>query len=628
MTAQNNSDIALAEKKQEKGLLDKAKNTAAKALTDIGMKEENIRGTDAQKEKSKQLARGREVIREWDDGETLYSQLFNDMEKFRSFYMGDNHEQGVSDLEGDVRVTANLGATVIDLFTYLLTNNPPDIQFDPQGADEISQTEANYKEELTRRLLKDAKFQKRFRDAAKTQFMIGWTVLYPFWNKQREDGGKNGTFDLTVLNNFRTRVRYKTQDSEQIESFITTKRMSPAAILDQYDYEALPDSTVPHFLPESWEAEDDGMTTVFTRYGAKDIRIVINGREIKRIKHDLGFCPAIQVDNIKVPNDIHGHSEIERWQDVLKEVNKLLSAVSEIARDKGYPPLIEYNNALGNRKIPKWRGQKIPAKRSERGEALEYLVNPGQIAPLLEQVQMLIELFHFVSLMPKAAAGIFQSNITSGFQAKLAMQPATLTTESRKIDWEIAIKEMIKMAFDMMKKYDPETLKIKINENKQIEITDVYLHEMDVIWPENLPQDIAREIQNLVLGIQHGLTSVQQSIDRYNALMGMGSPSDTEDNLKEEAEDALMNPDRALKVAKVKQTLEQMSNDMKEANAKMGEMRQKMKGGMPENLKEAARQSNPTNLSRSASSKLPEEQRNYPENAEEAVPPESKGGQV
>ncbi|HUM35014.1 MAG TPA: phage portal protein, partial [Candidatus Saccharicenans sp.] len=321
--------------------------------------------------------------------------------------------------------------------------------------------------------------------------------------------------------------------------------------------------------------------------------------------------------------------EIERWQDLLKEINQLLSAVSEIVRDKGYPPLIEYNNALGNRKIPKWRGQKIPAKRSERGESLEYLVNPGDVSPLIAQIQLLIELFHFISLMPKAAAGIFPANITSGFQAKLAMQPVTLTTESRKIDWEHAIKRMVQMAFAMLKKYDPETLKIKATENKTIEIVDVALHEMDIIWPENLPQDIAREIQNLVLGIQNGLTSVKQAIDRYNALMGFGSPSDTEKYLEEEAQDPLLNPDRAIKVAKVGAELKNLAQGLEQANQRMTDLRKQMGGGeVPENLKEAQRQANPTNLTRSATSPLPEERRAYPETAREAVPPESKGGKV
>jgi hypothetical protein len=542
--------------------------------------------------------------------------------------LGDNTEQGIVGLEGNVAVAANLGATVIDLFTYLLANDIPDIQFEPQGTDPIAQAEANFKESLTRRLLKDANFAKRFRDAAKTQFLTGWTLLYPFWNKERKDGSEGGTFDLTVLNNFSTRVRYKSKDSEEVESFITAKRMSPAAILDQYGFEALPDSQDP-YLPESWEAEDDGMTTVFTRYGEKDIRTVVNSREVKKTKHNLGFTPLLHIDNIKVPNDTHGHSEIERWQDLLKEINRLLSAISEIARDKGYPPLIEYNNALGNKKIPKWRGQKIPAKRSERGEGLEYLVNPGDVTPLISQVQLLIELFHFVSLMPKAAAGVFPANITSGFQAKLAMQPATLTTESRKIDWEMTIKRMVQMAFALMKKYSPETLKIKASEDKEVEITGVALHEMDIIWPENLPQDIAREIQNLVLGIQNGLTSVQQAIDRYNALMGFGSPSDTEKYLQEESENALLNPDRALKVAKVAEELEKLSQNLSGANEKMTSLRQQIGGGeVPENLKEAQRQANPVNLARSAASPLPEERRAYPEDAREAVPPESKGGRA
>jgi hypothetical protein len=380
----------------------------------------------------------------------------------------------------------------------------------------------------------------------------------------------------------------------------------------------MPDSEDP-VVPKSIESDDDDKTTVFRFYGEKSIKIVINGQVVKTINHNLGFVPLVQIDNIKVANDLHGHSEIERWQGLAKEINALLSAASEIARDLSYPPLLEYNNALGNRKIPKWRGQKIPVKRSQRGEALEFLVNPAQIQPLIAQAEKLLQLFHFIALMPEAAGGIFPANVTSGFQAKLAMQPATLTTDSRKIDWEWAIKKLVKMAFKMLDKYNPDALSIDEESKVSGEISS---HEMKVIWPENLPVDIAREVQNLVIGIQNNLTSVTQSIDRYNALLGLGSPTDTKEYLRQEADDVKLNPDRALKVAKVKETLDAMKAKMQEAGAKTEQLR----GQMGEQMAESARQANPTNLQRSATSPMGEEQKRVPPTAREAVAPESTGG--
>lgn len=569
-------------------------------------------------EQYQSLVEGKEVINKWNDGETLYNELLDKIEGYREFYLGSTSEQGVSNLDGDVAIVANIGATLIDLFVYMLSNNPPSVQFLPNDTKPMSVAEANYKEDLTERLLSDAHFHKRFQEAVKNQFSYGWCWLYPFWNKSRKDGGSKGTFDLTSLNLFTTRVQYKADDSEQIESFVTTSRMSQEAILDLYDFEAIPDSEDPH-VTKTIESQDDNKTTVFRYYNEKEIRIVINSQVVKKIEHKLGFVPLVQINNIKVANDIHGHSEIERWQGLAQEVNALLSAASEIARDLAYPPLLEYNNALGSKKIPKWRGQKIPVKRSQRGEALEFLSNPAQIKPLIAQAEKLIQLFHFIALMPEAAGGIFPANVTSGFQAKLAMQPATLTTDSRKIDWEWAVKELVKMAFKMLEKFNPKALDI----SDELKVTsDISSHEMKVIWPENLPVDIAREVQNLVMGIQNNLTSVTQSIDRYNAMLGLGSPADTIDYLHQEADDPKLNPDRALKIAKVKETLDQMKAKMTEAQGKLGEIR----GGMNEQMAEAARQANPTNLQRSAASPMQEEQKRVPPTAREAVTPESTGG--
>jgi hypothetical protein len=364
----------------------KKQEQVAEYLKKIGSQEQGDEDTDKQMEA---LSEGRDILALWDEGATLYDELVNKIDGFRNFYLGDSTEQGVADLEGEVTVIANLGATLIDLYVYMLSNNPPSIQFLAESSEPLAVTEANFKEDLVEKLFADAYFHKRFQEGVKNQVSFGWCLLYPFWNKNKKDGGKKGTFDLASLNLFTTRVQYKASDSEEIESFITTSRYSQKKILDEYNFEAFPDSEDP-VISKTIESDDDDKTTVFRFYGENSIKIVVNGQVVKTINHNLGFVPLVQIDNIKVTNDLHGHSEIERWQELAKEINALLSAASELSRDLAYPPLLEYNNALGNRKIPKWRGQKIPVKRSQRGEALEFLVNPAQIQPLIVQAEKLI----------------------------------------------------------------------------------------------------------------------------------------------------------------------------------------------------------------------------------------------
>lgn len=620
-------------------IIDNVKQFVPTVLSAAGIKKENIGGTPENEQYVKQLEQGLSVMANWQSMDTVYNELLTRLDNNRNFYLGEDYEQGVSNLEGNEKVIANLGATVIDLFTYILTNNPPSVQFAGDDAEPVAQAEANFKEELTRRLLSDCHFQMRFRDGGKNQFTYGYAWLYPFWNTDNKLGGKKGTFDLTLLNPFTSRVKFKNDDADQVELFITSRRMSPAAIQDKYSYTAIADSEDPN-VQKTIQSQTDGMTTVYTEYSETAIRTIINSRQVKEIIHGLGFCPLIVINNIRVANDMHGHSEIERWQDLLEEVNALLSAASEIARDLAYPPIIEYNNALGGRSPGKWRGMKIPAKRSDKGESIAYMNNPAQITPLIKQTEFLIQLFHFIALMPQAAGGIFAANVTSGFQAKLAMQPATLTTDSRKIDWEVGLKMLVRMAFKILEKYNPEALTIETDGGKTVKISEIYDHEMQVVWPQNLPIDIAREIQNLILGIQNNLTSLHQAIDRYNVLMGLGSPEDTEKFLKQEADDPTMGPERAMKVKEVQAKIGEILQGFQGMNQKLDAMRQGMGTQPPSSptspapptettpgMTETVNANNPTNLARAATAPLPGEQRTYPP-TREAVNPNSTGGKM
>jgi len=584
-----------------------------KAKEDIGLKNENIVGSEENVAKTKEFEEAAIVLDEWESGQTLYSQIYDRINGYRSFYLGEESEQWKHQPEGDLKLVFNLGASVIDLFSYILGNNPPEIQFKSESSENMQLIRADIGEELTKKILDNAKFRIRFRDGVKGQFLNGFTWLLWIWNPDNKDGGLKGTLELANLNPFTTRVKLSTTDAEKIDSVITSERISLVECYNRYKYEALPDSLDP-YIPEDMTAQDDGKVTVYRRYGPNSVRTVVNGRQVARTDNKYGFTPAVQINNIKVPNDTFGYGEITRWQGIAQEINELLTAASEIARDLGYPPILEYNNALGGRKIQKWRGQKIPVKNLGTGEAVTYMQNTAQITGLLEQAKFLLDIFNFVSLMPKAAAGEFEASITSGFQAQLAMQPATLTTENRKVDWEIAIRELVKMAIRIVEIEAPETLSVKTNKGDTVKFEGLALSDMQVVWPKNLPVDIAREIQNLALGLQNNIVSVRQAIDKYNVLMGIGPASDTEEYLVKESTSPEINPALALKVTQIKQAqtpppaTEPTAGD-ETTPVPGGQGGEQTTGALPATLQEAARQANPTNLTRSATAPLPEEQR-------------------
>lgn len=588
-------------------------------MTDVLTKiKEMIPGTAAYNDLLASQRLAFEVMDRWSSGELVYSQLKERLENNRDFYLGKNYRQfNSSTTEGELRIVTNIGATVVDLIVYLLSNSAPTVQIKPKTSDRADQIEASVAEDLVARSFKLANFKKKLRDTCWLLPIGGFAWWYPFWNEEKEFGKKKNRFDFSLLNPFTTRVFFQDTDYEKVYCFITSKRMTPSVIYELYDgFEARPDSQNP-YLPQEIKEDDfaSERTTVFKQYDGKKCITIIDGRVAKIEDHQLDFPPFVGINNKYIVNEAHGYDDIFRMLPVAQELNMLISAASELARDLAYPPLLEYNGALGNKRLPKMRGQKIPVRKTDKGESLEYLISTAQYEPLLKQIQLLLDLFHFVSLMPKAAAGVFDSSVTSGFQARIAMQPATLSTENKRIDIDAAVIRLAKIALYLIEKNDPKALEIDDN-NKLTELWDL---DMDVRWPDNLPIDIAREIQNLILGVQNSLTSVTQAVDKYNVLMGMGSSEETISYLKSEADNPEINPDRALKLAQMKQTLAQIQ----QATGGISSMLNV--GVSPQDVLPGG---NDTNAVRAQGSSMPEEQQNSPDTAREAVPMESTGGQT
>ena len=583
-----------------------------------------IPGTTEHEELLTSQRKALEVMDWWGKGETVSSQIRSRLKRNRDFYLGERYMQfDERQTEGELRVTVNVGATVIDLMVFLLTNSSPSIQVTPATNDRSGQLEASFAEDLANEALARANFPRKFRDSAYDFLLGGFYWWYPFWNTEKKYGKKVNKFDFSKLNPNWTKVFYADDDYETIPRFITLKRLTPEKIFTDYDgFVARPDSENIFITKEMFgEGIDWDKTSVFREYDATHVTTIIDNRVARTEKHDFDFAPIFQANNRYVLNDPHGHDEVTRFLPVAQELNMLISATSEISRDLGWPAILENNGALGGKKLPKMRGNKIPLRRTDKGESLEYLINPADIGPMLRQIELLLDLFHFVALLPKAAAGIFDSSVTSGFQAKIAMQPATLNTDNKRINIDESIVNLVNSALYLIEKNDPKSL--EIDENTRL--VDLHSLKKRVVWPDNLPVDAAREIQNIILGLQNSLTSVTQSIDRYNVISGLGSTEETLSNLQKESGDAKLSPDRSLKVAQVSKTLADIQVALSQMSEKVAGEPDQPGIQIPENFLPGGNQ---TNAERALGGRSPDEARTSPDTAREAVTPESTGGTV
>lgn len=543
--------------------------------------------------------RAMEVMRRWKSGEQVYFKLENRILANKSFYEGEITQQfNPLNVEGDLRIVTNVGATVMDLMCFLISNNPPSLQAIARGSKKTDQIEASIAEDLVQKAFRDAGLIETFKDSVKMLVSYaGFFWWFPFWNTEVEFGKQKNHVDLTLLPPLRTRVFYATTDYKKVAHFVTIKRMLPEDIYKMYGIEAFPDSQNPiisQFI--QGPGIEDGKVTVFKDYDSEYCTTIIDNQEVSSEPHGLDFAPIIQVNNVWLINEAHGETDLARFQPLAQELNMLVSAASEITRDKAWAPLLEYNSALGGKKISKWRNQKIPVRRTDKGEALQYLVSVADIQALMGQINLMIDLLHFVSLVPKAAAGVFQSSVTSGFQAQLAMQPVTLAANNKKISIDTALIRLAKTFLYLIEKNDPKSLEIGPN----IRIKDLWQIDFKVVWPENLPTDIAREIQNLAVGIDKNLTSVSQGIDKYNVLMGMGSTEDTISYLDQEAKDPDINPDKALKLAQLQILLGQAQTANQSIQQKVAPGSMPPGQGTPPNA--TPDQQNPNNMAASLGS--------------------------
>jgi hypothetical protein len=184
---------------------------ALKPGKELGMKDENNPGTSEFKKRLNEFDKGQQVLDEWNDGDTVYSEVYNRISKNRDLYLGETSEQWNTNIaeEGNIKLVFNVSATIIDLFTYILSNNPPYIQILPDDTKDIALVKADFTEELTKKWLVDAKFPKRFRDGVKSHFMLGFTWMFLVWNPDNKDGGEKGTLEISLLNGFNTRVKFE-----------------------------------------------------------------------------------------------------------------------------------------------------------------------------------------------------------------------------------------------------------------------------------------------------------------------------------------------------------------------------------------------------------------------------------
>lgn len=547
-----------------------------------------------------------------------------DPDEWKKFYLGSNHWDTISP-EGELKVVIPLPAICLDQHVFLFTNKTPKVNFKAPSASPFDRVKAQVAEDLIHTALYDSKWASLFQDATMTMAQMAEVYLYPNWDVEDKKRSPQGTAKLDFLSPTTTRIVYGRGYRFKPSGFIFWERYDPAEIASLWGVKNIPtDGSYEYTGTLNLSLVDKEKATVFTYIDDEIYSIYAGGKELKYGEHNYGFVPISQLKQIFVPDSVGSLPLMYHIDAIQQQLNLLFSAALELALDLAYPPMLEYNNALGGKKIRKWRRRKIKVRRSDKGESLSYLAPVGNPAILLEQIRSLIDLTYLIMQMPPAAMGVVKTQVTSGFQAQVYQQPASTKQASWGVQWTIGLQDACTKLLQLIAKKDPEALNLTLDSGEKVKLEGLDKYEISIDFGERTPIDEVRKTQMMMLRLQNNLISVYQALEE----LGDDNPYDTMAIMKEEATDPALFPEKAMKVAKARQVVQQLLGQTMGGIKAMGggvEASPELMQRLPPEMQEQMTMENETNALRGLGGRREEERRGYPAGGRERVAEASVG---
>src|SRR3990172_3113849 len=462
----------------------------------------------------------------------VYSASDIDPEEWKKFYLGTNQWDDIKP-EGELKVTVPITSVMVDQHVQMFSAAPPKINFKPPTSSAVDRLKAQVAEDQVKKVLYHSQFPQIFHEGVTDIAQLGEIFLYLYLDSKDDRGGTKGTIKLMTLSPSYTRPIHGQGFKFHPTGFVFWERMSPEMVEQRYGKEISSDSNYQYVSSLNLSQVEEKKVSVFHFIDDKDYLTVAGGEELDYGAHDSGFVPMNRVGQIYVPDSINSFPLLYRVDSVQQMLNLLFSAGLELALDLSYPALLEYNNALGSQKVTKWRRKKFKVRRSDKGEALSYLTPQANPQVLLNQIKSLIDLSYLLLQMPPVAMGVIEGQITSGFQAKVYQQPATVKQGSWAIYWRTALQDMSNKILRLIKGKYPSAISIELPTGEKFSLDGVENYEVNVDFVESTPTDDLRKAQMMIMRFQAGLISLYQALQE----MGEENPSDSIDLMRQESND-------------------------------------------------------------------------------------------
>jgi hypothetical protein len=200
----------------------------------------------------------------------------------------------------------------------------------------------------------------------------------------------------------------------------------------------------------------DGSTEVVKCFDKNEVVTLINGKEVARARHDMGFCPVEEIPNILVPGT-RGQSDIEQSVGLAQHASFIAQAYEEYVLQDIYSPIVveglmegkvpeDINPMNPNTIIPVNIGGKVSRLGAGQGSTV--------VGQELTRTQGLIE---YMTGVPQVRMeGSMKSSITTGRGIDRAQGPYFSRTQYRTDILAFKLERLNSMAVRMQTRMFPK----------------------------------------------------------------------------------------------------------------------------------------------------------------------------
>jgi len=519
--------------------------------------------------------------------QTLYDSKEDDNASFvdfceycRNMYDG-NHWQNqkgysIPKEENTVQAVFNYIFSCVEAYTAFLSATPPEFNVIVRGfgsvVSKIAREKAKIVEDLWYTTLYDNSFEVSLEEGARNGSKLGTTIWQWGW-----DTAPKKPFFINVAVPENLRIGWASTDYKKINWIIHAYRLSLDEAKERFNHEpgyegaldtlaATEDTTLssPHKSKSSGtasvELKDQSISDQVTvKDGSvKDENgniwniVLVEDRLVRRKRLPEGWpdIPYLVIPNIIDPGRPWGIPDIQPVFDHQLEINERVCDNADLMRQINFvkyavtnmPEAEPGDFEVGGRIFKLLEGQDVKA-----------VTQPVSVWPFKDHIDRMMEMFSHQSLLPPQVFGASPGNIVTGAGISALFQGAISRMKSKQKRWNLAFGQLFKNVMWVWAQY---------NEDARAILKDGE-YELEVVWPDMLPKDNAIHIQNVVNKLNARAVSLETAMNE----LGVKSPADEKDLIREERTDPTLFPEQAIATA---QAIKALTGEEEETPEKGG----------------------------------------------------------